>query len=198
MRSKGCDGARTIHSLIYRRARERRGARRASTLWDDAPASKAEADRHRRMLDGRRGARPRPAVLRRAGAGARRSGAAAADPGRRLLHRGRARRHADRGAPAGRRTIRSSACRWTCARASGSSPATTARPQVVRARRARSAARARRRPGAGRPQRDAARLQHAHARAARLRRRAAGRRRQAGLPAQQPQARACSTAACGR
>ena len=37
-----------------------------------------------------------------------------------------------------------------------------------------------------------------HARAARSRGRLAGRRRQAGLPAQQPQARACSTAASGR
>ena len=60
-----------------------------------------QADRHRRMLDGRCRARPRPDVVRRAGAGARRPRATAADPGRRLLHRGRARRDADRGAPPG-------------------------------------------------------------------------------------------------
>ena len=49
------------------------------------------------------------------------------------------------------------------------SPANTASSQVVRRARARSRARARCRSGAGRPQRDAARLQCAHARAARLR-----------------------------
>ena len=45
------------------------------------------ADRDRRMLDGRRGARARPAVVRQADPGARRSRPAAAGQGRRLLHR---------------------------------------------------------------------------------------------------------------
>ena len=53
MRAKGCDGASTIHSLIYR-ARESGEETPSFELWDDAPASKAQADHHRRMLDGRR------------------------------------------------------------------------------------------------------------------------------------------------
>src|SRR5215212_4137459 len=41
MRSKGCQGASTIHSLIYRTLES--GAEIPSfTLWDDAPASKAK------------------------------------------------------------------------------------------------------------------------------------------------------------
>lgn len=40
MRSKGCDGASTIHSLIYR-ARESGEETPSFELWDDAPASKA-------------------------------------------------------------------------------------------------------------------------------------------------------------
>src|SRR5215218_5716245 len=41
MRSKGCQGASTIHSLIYRTLES--GAEVPSfTLWDDAPASKAK------------------------------------------------------------------------------------------------------------------------------------------------------------
>ena len=41
MRSKGCDGASTIHSLIYR-ARESGEEVPSFELWDDAPASKAK------------------------------------------------------------------------------------------------------------------------------------------------------------
>ena len=84
------------------RARERRGDAELRIVGRRA-GLQGQAHRHRRMLDGRCRARPRPDVVRRAGAGAGRSGAAAADPGRRLLHRRRARRHADRGAPPGRR-----------------------------------------------------------------------------------------------
>ena len=41
MRGKGCEGASTIHSLIYR-ARESGEEIPSFDLWDDAPASKAE------------------------------------------------------------------------------------------------------------------------------------------------------------
>jgi exodeoxyribonuclease-5 len=41
MRSKGCQGATTIHSLIYRPL-ESSTATPSFTLWDDAPASKAK------------------------------------------------------------------------------------------------------------------------------------------------------------
>src|ERR1700749_741733 len=41
MRNKGCDGASTIHSLIYR-ARESGVEQPSFELWDDAPASKAK------------------------------------------------------------------------------------------------------------------------------------------------------------
>jgi exodeoxyribonuclease V len=41
MRSKGCDGASTIHSLIYR-TRESGVEQPSFELWDEAPASKAE------------------------------------------------------------------------------------------------------------------------------------------------------------
>src|SRR5436305_4719665 len=40
MRNKGCDGASTIHSLIYR-ARESGEEQPSFELWDDSPASKA-------------------------------------------------------------------------------------------------------------------------------------------------------------
>src|ERR1700756_2284703 len=40
MRNKGCDGAATIHSLIYR-ARESGEETPSFELWDEAPASKA-------------------------------------------------------------------------------------------------------------------------------------------------------------
>ena len=78
MRRKGCGGATTIHSLIYR-ARESGEETPTFELWDDAPGLEGEADRDRRMLDGRRRAGARPDVVRRAGAGAGRSGAASAD-----------------------------------------------------------------------------------------------------------------------
>src|SRR6201987_1696652 len=41
MRNKGCDGASTIHSLIYR-PRESGVEQPSFELWDDAPASKAK------------------------------------------------------------------------------------------------------------------------------------------------------------
>ena len=41
MRSKGCQGAATIHSLIYR-ARETADEAPSFELWDEAPASKAK------------------------------------------------------------------------------------------------------------------------------------------------------------
>src|ERR1700693_6632217 len=41
MRRKGCEGASTIHSLIYR-ARESGEETPSFELWDDAPASKAK------------------------------------------------------------------------------------------------------------------------------------------------------------
>ncbi len=105
LRSKGCKGARTIHSLIYRPREaeaESEDRRRPSFSTRTAPPRKREPHHHRRMLDGRRGARARSSLFRQAGAGARRSGATAAGSRRRLFHRSRARRHADRGAPPGR------------------------------------------------------------------------------------------------
>ncbi len=54
-------------------------------------------------------------------------GATAAGQGRRLLHRGRARRDADRDPSPGARTIRSSACPRSCARAARSPTANMAR-----------------------------------------------------------------------
>ena len=100
MREKGCGEARTIHCLIYR-PKDLDTEEPSFVLNEDSPASKAKPDRHRRMLDGRRGTGPRPAVLRQKGAGARRSRAIAAGQGRRLLHRSRAGRHADRGSSPG-------------------------------------------------------------------------------------------------
>src|SRR5712671_4942540 len=52
-----------------------------------ADGLEGKTDRHRRMLDGRCRARPRPDVVRLSAARARRSRAAAADSRRRLLHR---------------------------------------------------------------------------------------------------------------
>ena len=100
MRNKGCNGASTIHSLIYR-ARESGEQVPQFDLWDDAPASKAELIVDRRMLDGRCRARPGSDVVQRAAAGARRSGAIAAGQWRRIFHRLRSRCHAHRGASAG-------------------------------------------------------------------------------------------------
>ena len=54
MRSKGCAGASTIHALIYRASEGDEGAP-TFTLNHDGPASQGGPDRHRRMLDGRRG-----------------------------------------------------------------------------------------------------------------------------------------------
>ena len=166
------------------RARERRGDADLRTVGRRA-GLEGEADRDRRMLDGRCRAGARPDVVRRAGAGARRSGATAAGAGRRLLHRRRAGRDADRGAPAG-------AGRSDRAALDAGAQRRAARARRVRnierrqEGRVRSAARARDRPDPGRAQQHAARLQCAAARAARLRRSAAALGRQAGLPAQQP------------
>ena len=100
MRNKGCD--ERLHHPLADLSRPR-DARRAADLRAVGRRAglEGEADRHRRMLDGRCRARPRPVVVRLPAAGARRPGAAAADPGRRLLHQRRARRDADRGAPPG-------------------------------------------------------------------------------------------------
>ena len=83
------------------RARVRRRAAELRALGRRAGVE-SQTDRDRRMLHGRCRDGPRPALLRMPAAGARRSRAAAADPGRRLLHRPRARRDADRGASPGR------------------------------------------------------------------------------------------------
>ena len=96
MRGKGCRGASTIHSLIYR-ARESGEELPSFDLWDEAPASKAEMIiiDECSMVDAELGRDLSPSFS------ARRSGAIAADPGRRIFHRGRARRDADRGASPG-------------------------------------------------------------------------------------------------
>ena len=80
-----------------------RDARRAADLRAVGRRTglQGEADHHRRMLDGRCRARPRPDVVRLPAAGARRPGAAAADPGRRFLHQRRARCHAHGSSPPG-------------------------------------------------------------------------------------------------
>src|SRR6201991_5154601 len=145
-----------------------------------------KTDRDRRMLDGGRGDGPRSDVVRMSAAGAWRPRAIAADPGWRLLYRLRTRRDADRGASPG-------AGRSDRADVDGRARGARARyrplwrkPGGV-ARRTRSGPRHERRPGAGRPQRHAARLQYAGAAEAEHRGPVAGGRRQAGLPAQQPQ-----------
>ena len=79
---------------IRRRAAELRVVGRRAGL-------EGEADRDRRMLDGRCRTRPRPDVVRLPAPGARRSRATAADSGRRLLHQLRTRRDADRSASSG-------------------------------------------------------------------------------------------------
>ena len=195
MRSKGCQGATTIHSLIYRPL-ESSTATPSFDIVGRRAGLEGEADRHRRMLDGRRRARARSEILRRAAAGARRSRATAADPGRRLLHRRRARRHAHRSAPAG-------AGRSDRAAVDGHPRRQPAAARHLRrdpggdARRARPAARARRRPGAGRPQRDAARLQHAHARSAAASRASCRSPATSWSACATTGARACSTAGSG-
>ena len=114
------------------RARERRGNPLLRPVGRGARLQ-GRADHHRRMLDGGCRARPRPVVVRRAGAGAGRSGATAADPGRRIFHRGRARRHAHRSAPAGRGRSDHPPVDGPFAPASISSPAAMARPKWWRA-----------------------------------------------------------------
>ena len=59
LRSKGCAGASTIHSLIYTASEDADGAPQFETQ-QGRPGLARGADRHRRMLDGRRGAGPRP------------------------------------------------------------------------------------------------------------------------------------------
>ena len=153
--------------------------------------------RHRRMLDGGRGSRPRPPVLRRAGAGAGRSGAAPARQGRRLLHRRRARRDADRGAPAGARQPdhphvhggargRAARARRATARARSSAAPISTPP------------RAGDRPGAGRHQPHAPALQQAHPRAARACAIPCRPSAKSSSACATTSRRACSTAASGR
>ena len=88
LRSKGAVNARTIHSLIYRPRGEEAVTDEATgktsmsptfSLNRAEPGGARQAHHHRRMLDGRRAARPRPAVVRHADPGARRSRPAAAD-----------------------------------------------------------------------------------------------------------------------
>ena len=83
-------------------ARERRGNSELRSVGRGA-GLEGQAHRDRRMFDGRCGTRPRSQILRRAAAGARRSGAIAADFRRRIFHRRRARRDADRSASPGAR-----------------------------------------------------------------------------------------------
>ncbi len=52
MRSKGCEGARTIHSLIYR-ARDTDTEEPSFVLNEESPADGSEPHHHRRMFDGR-------------------------------------------------------------------------------------------------------------------------------------------------
>ena len=162
MRSKGCDGASTIHCLIYR-ARESGEETPSFDLWDDAPASKAKliVIDECSMVDAELGrdlmsfgvpllVLGDPAQLPPIQGGGFFTDA---EPDAMLteVHRQAAGR-SDRAAVDGH----------------ARRPRPRARPlrreRGGDARRARSAARDRRRPGAGRPQRHAARLQHAHAR----------------------------------
>ena len=161
------------------------------------PDRAGQAGRHRRMLDGRRATRPRPAELRHADPGAGRSRPVAADFGRRLLHRARAGFPADRNPPAGAR------------QSDHPAGARRARGPRVHARRLWHGAGDRQgrrhpgtgaegRPGAGRHQPHAPALQPAPARAEGFHGRLSAGRRQAGVPAQRSRPRACSTARCGR
>ena len=185
MRGKGCKGASTIHSLIYR-ARESGEEIPSFDLWDEAPASKAEliVIDECSMVDAELGrdllsfgvpllVLGDPAQLPPIQGG---GFFTEAEPDVMLteVHR-QARRRPDHPPVDGHSRRRISRARplW--------------RDRGGRQERSRSAARARGRPGAGRPQRDAARLQHQDARAARFRRRVCRCRRQAGVPAQQPQ-----------
>ena len=147
MRNRGCANARTLHSLIYRPRgekpeKETGELQPAFALNRASEVAQGAARRRRRVLDGRRKARPRSPLLRHQGAGARRSRPAAAGEERggrrRLLHRRRARRHADRNPSPGARQPDHRARRRRCAKAAGpttaatataaSSPATTSTP----------------------------------------------------------------------
>ena len=161
------------------------------------PGGAREAHHRRRMLDGRRAARPRPAELRHADPGARRPGAAAADFGRRLLHRARAGHSAHRNPPPGARQPDHPA------------GARRARGPRVHARRLRHRAGDRQggrdagsgaqgRPGAGRHQPHAQALQSAAARAEGLYRRTIRRPATSWCACATIRPRACSTARCGR
>ena len=185
MRNKGCDGASTIHSLIYR-AKECGVEQPSFELWDDAPASKAklividecsmvdeELGRDLMSFDCPLLVLGDPAQLPPIQGGGFFTNCepdvmltevhrqAQDDPIVRLSMVVREGRSLELG---------------QLRRQPGDPP-----------RRSRSRPRAGRRPGAGRPQQHAARLQHAGAAEAEHRRPVAGRRRQAGLPAQQPQ-----------
>ena len=195
MRSKGCERASTIHSLIYK-ARDSGEGTPSFDLWDDAPASKAKliVIDECSMVDpelGRDLMSFRVPVM------------VLGDPaqlppiqGARLLHRCRTGRHAHRGAPAGRERSDRQA---VDGRARRPRPRAGRLWRNARGRkeRARSAARDRRRPGAGRPQQHAARLQRADARAARLHRRHCPRPATSWCACATTAARDCSTARCG-
>ena len=185
MRGKGCRGASTIHSLIYR-ARESGEEIPSFDLWDEAPASKAEMIiiDECSMVDAELGrdllsfgvpllVLGDPAQLPPIQGG---GFFTEAEPDVMLTE---VHRQAE-GNPIIRLSMDIRAGEYL-------EPGRYGETEVDRQERPRSAARARSRPGAGRAQRHAARLQHAHARAARLRGQTAGSRRQAGLPAQQPQ-----------
>ena len=187
MRGKGCRGASTIHSLIYR-ARESGEEIPSFDLWDEAPASKAELIiiDECSMVDAELGrdllsfgvpvlVLGDPAQLPPIQGG---GFFTEAEPDAMLteVHR------QAQDDPIVRLSMDIRAGEYL-------EPGRYGETEVAAQGRSRSAARARGRPGAGRPQRHAARLQQAHARAARLRRRDAVGRRQAGVPAQQPQER---------
>ena len=149
------------------------------------PGRQGRPHRHRRVLDGRFRSRPRPPVLRQAGAGARRPGAAAAGARRRLLHRSRARRDAHRGPPPGQ---------GRPDRPHGDDGARGRPPRTRRVRRQprgrapvdRPDPGARLRPGAGRHEQDPPSLQRAAPGTRGPCRSDAGGGREAGLPQERP------------
>ena len=196
MRSKGCDGASTIHSLIYR-ARESGEEVPSFDLWDDAPASKAKliVIDECSMVDAELGrdlmsfgvpllVLGDPAQLPPIQGGGFFTDA---EPDVMLteVHR----------QAASNPIIRLS---MDIRAGNRLEPGRYGETQVVARGRSRSATRARRRPGAGRPQRHAARLQHPHARAPRLCRPAADRPATSSSACATTGARACSTAGSGR
>ena len=184
MRRKGCGGASTIHSLIYR-ARESGEETPTFELWDDAPASKAKliVIDECSMVDAELGrdlmsfgvpvlVLGDPAQLPPMQGG---GFFTEAEPDAMLteVHR------QAQDDPIVRLSMQVRDGRAAHVGEYG-------KTSVVTKRRVRPAARARDRPDPGRAQQHAARLQHAAARAARLRRSAAAVGRQAGVPAQQP------------